>query len=114
MEAFRTSEDGWVDDLLTFCAPRGFDIGDIAFPTLLWHGAEDRFAPAAHSVRLAAGIPTSTLLVQSGSAHFDALTMLPRLFAWVNTQDRMPVAACGHRLIRRPVRLLNHLFGRAH
>lgn len=82
-EAFRTSADGWIDDLLAFCAPWGFELGDIVVPTMLWHGANDTFSPAGHSRWLADRIPTSTVVVQSGSAHFGAFNVLPDVLAWL-------------------------------
>lgn len=82
-EAFRTSADGWIDDLLAFCAPWGFDLGDIVVPTMLWHGANDTFSPAGHSRWLADRIPTSTVIVQSGSAHFGAFDVLPDMLTWL-------------------------------
>jgi pimeloyl-ACP methyl ester carboxylesterase len=82
-EAFRTSADGWIDDLLAFCAPWGFDPRDIVVPTMLWHGANDTFSPVGHSRWLAANIPTSTVIVQSGTAHFGAFTIVPDVLTWL-------------------------------
>ncbi|WP_242904184.1 alpha/beta fold hydrolase [Actinomadura terrae] len=82
-EAFRTSADGWIDDLLAFCAPWGFELGDIVAPTMLWHGANDTFSPAGHSRWLADQIPTSTVVVQPGSAHFGAFDVLPDMLTWL-------------------------------
>jgi pimeloyl-ACP methyl ester carboxylesterase len=83
-EAFRTSADGWIDDLLAFCAPWGFELGDIVVPTMLWHGANDTFSPVGHSRWLAGRIPGSTVVVQSGSAHFGAFNVLPDVLAWLS------------------------------
>lgn len=82
-EAFRSSADGWIDDLLAFCAPWGFDPGDIVIPTMLWHGANDTFTPVGHAKWLADTIPTSTVIVQSGSAHFGAFNVLPDVLIWL-------------------------------
>ncbi|WP_433338784.1 alpha/beta fold hydrolase [Spirillospora sp. CA-294931] len=82
-EAFRVSAGGWVDDLLAFCSPWGFNPCDIAVPTMLWHGADDAFSPAGHSRWLGANIPTSTVVVESGSAHFGALDVLPDVLTWL-------------------------------
>ncbi|MFA1544782.1 alpha/beta fold hydrolase [Actinomadura chokoriensis] len=89
-EAFRTSADGWIDDLLALCAPWGFELGDIVAPTMLWHGANDTFSPAGHSRWLAGRIPNSTIVVQSGSAHFGAYTVLPDVLAWLSRPAARP------------------------
>ena len=86
-EAFRTSADGWIDDLLAFCSPWGFDLGDIVAPTMLWHGANDTFSPVGHSRWLAANIPTATVIVQSGTAHFGAFDVLPDVLTWLAAPD---------------------------
>ncbi|MFG2090098.1 MULTISPECIES: alpha/beta fold hydrolase [unclassified Spirillospora] len=86
-EAFRTSADGWIDDLLAFCAPWGFELGDIVVPTMLWHGANDTFSPAGHSRWLADRIPGSTVVVQSGSAHFGAFNVLPDVLTWLTRPE---------------------------
>ncbi|MGI5326433.1 alpha/beta hydrolase [Actinomadura nitritigenes] len=97
-EAFRTSADGWIDDLLAFCAPWGFELGDIVVPTMLWHGANDTFSPAGHSRWLADRIPTSTVVVQPGSAHFGAFDVLPDVLTWLVQPDRAPGARTSQRL----------------
>lgn len=93
-EAFRTSADGWIDDLLAFCAPWGFELGDIVVPTMLWHGANDTFSPAGHSRWLADRIPSSTVVVQPGSAHFAAFDVLPDVLSWL----ARPVVRASERL----------------
>jgi pimeloyl-ACP methyl ester carboxylesterase len=97
-EAFRTSADGWIDDLLAFCAPWGFELGDIVVPTMLWHGANDTFSPAGHSRWLADRIPTSTVVVQPGSAHFGAFDVLPDVLTWLAEPDGAPGARASQRL----------------
>jgi pimeloyl-ACP methyl ester carboxylesterase len=88
VEAFRNSADGWIDDLLAFCSPWGFELSDITVPTMLWHGADDTFSPAAHSEWLATRIPTASVIVQSDSAHFAAFDVLPDVLAWLaGTED---------------------------
>ncbi len=87
-EAFRSSAGGWIDDMLAFCSPWGFELADIAVPTMLWHGANDTFSPVGHSRWLAAKIPTATVIVQSGSAHFGAFDVLPDALTWLTEPDR--------------------------
>ncbi|NHA70206.1 alpha/beta fold hydrolase [Phycicoccus flavus] len=46
-----------------------FDLGDLAVPTLVVHGADDPLFPLAHGEALAAEIPDATLLVLPGGGH---------------------------------------------
>jgi pimeloyl-ACP methyl ester carboxylesterase len=82
-EALRTSPGGWIDDAIAFCSPWGFDPADISVPVYLWHGEDDVFSPVSHSIWLAARIPTATMTVQPGVAHFHALRVLPDLLPWL-------------------------------
>lgn len=49
--------DGWFDDFAAELSPWGFELGDIAIPVKVWHGAHDLFVPRAHGEWLAAQIP---------------------------------------------------------
>jgi pimeloyl-ACP methyl ester carboxylesterase len=82
-EAVRHSADGWVDDLLAFTAPWGFDPGSIEIPTMLWHGENDTFSPVGHSRWLGEQIPSSVVIVEPGSAHFGALNVVPNALRWL-------------------------------
>jgi pimeloyl-ACP methyl ester carboxylesterase len=82
-EALRTSDFGWVDDVMAFCSPWGFDPASITIPVLLWHGASDVFSPASHAWWLADKIPSATVVVQAGAAHFGALDVLPDILRWL-------------------------------
>ena len=84
-EALRTSDFGWVDDVMAFCSPWGFDPASITLPVLLWHGASDVFSPASHARWLADKIPSATVVVQAGAAHFGALDVLPDILRWLCT-----------------------------
>ena len=70
-EGLRESAAGWVDDVMAFMSPWGFDPGDISVPVLLWHGAEDHFIPPGHGVWLGDRIPGATSIVAPGGSHFD-------------------------------------------
>ena len=83
-EALRTSEYGWVDDVLAFCSPWGFDPATVRVPVLLWHGASDVFSPASHARWLADRIPSAAVVVQAGAAHFGALDVLPDILRWLS------------------------------
>jgi pimeloyl-ACP methyl ester carboxylesterase len=83
-EAIRTSDYGWIDDVLAFCSPWGFDPAAVTVPVVFWHGASDVFSPASHARWLAARIPSATVVVQAGAAHFGALDVLPDILRWLS------------------------------
>ncbi|WP_371479963.1 alpha/beta fold hydrolase [Kitasatospora sp. NBC_00315] len=81
-EAFRHNADGWIDDVLAFTAPWGFQVEDVAVPAWLWHGADDRFSPVEHSRWLADRIPGAELFLEPGAAHFGALRVMTAALKW--------------------------------
>jgi pimeloyl-ACP methyl ester carboxylesterase len=83
-EALRTSDYGWIDDAIAFCSPWGFDLAAVSVPVLLWHGANDVFSPASHARWLADRIPSATVIVRAGAAHFGALDVLPDILRWLS------------------------------
>jgi pimeloyl-ACP methyl ester carboxylesterase len=85
-EALRTSADGWIDDVLAFYLPWGFDPATVTVPVLLWHGAIDNLSPVGHAMWLADRIPTATVVVQAGAAHFSALDVLPDILRWLSSE----------------------------
>ncbi|MBP2704049.1 alpha/beta hydrolase [Microbispora sp. RL4-1S] len=87
-EGLRDSADGWVDDVLAFCGEWGFDPAAIGTPTLLWHGENDIFSPVSHTRWLGERIPTATLKVERGKAHFGAFDVLPKVILWLVRGDR--------------------------
>lgn len=87
-EALRDSACGWIDDVLAFRRPWGFEPSTIETPVLLWHGEEDVFSPVEHTHWLARQIPNATLDVQSGTAHFGAVEILPSVLAWMKGAAR--------------------------
>jgi pimeloyl-ACP methyl ester carboxylesterase len=86
-EALRSGALGWIDDVLAFRKPWGFSLSAISIPTLLWHGQDDVFSPAAHTRWMAGQIPAEycTVELQPGAAHFDAVEVLPRVLAWLKS-----------------------------
>jgi pimeloyl-ACP methyl ester carboxylesterase len=84
-EAVRTSAFGWIDDVVAFCSPWGFDPSAVTIPVLLWHGANDVFSPASHARWLAAKIPSASVVVQADAAHFGAIDVLPDVLRWLST-----------------------------
>lgn len=53
---FVTSHDGWLDDLIAFANPWGFDLGDVNVRVSLWHGSADERS-GKYADHLAAAIP---------------------------------------------------------
>lgn len=82
-EALRESADGWYDDNLALCSPWGFNIADIRVPVLVWQGEDDVFSPVGHAQWLANRIPSASMLIQPGAAHFGAVEVLPDMLSWL-------------------------------
>ncbi|MFD3548322.1 alpha/beta fold hydrolase [Streptomyces sp. NPDC058655] len=82
-EGLRTSAYGWIDDVLAFSRPWGFDPADIRCPVLIWHGELDVFSPVGHSRWLARRIPGATTTIDPAAAHFAALRALPDVLNWL-------------------------------
>lgn len=59
-----------IDDYLTCRRPWGFDPSEMRIPVFVWHGSGDRLVPLAHTLKLAASIPTSTARVEPTGGHF--------------------------------------------
>jgi pimeloyl-ACP methyl ester carboxylesterase len=101
-EALEESACGWIDDVLALRRAWGFKPSDITCPVMLWHGGDDVFSPAGHTIWLSEQIKDSTHTVQSGAAHFNAVEILPRVLAWIATSagSKQPVepscAISGH------------------
>ena len=60
---------GWVDDIIAFTKPWGFDLSKIPVPVLITHGAEDMSAPLAHGIWLAEHIPNVTFQINESGGH---------------------------------------------
>jgi len=75
--------DGWVSDSVAFTKPWGFDPGDIAVPTLLWHGVRDVFSPVTHTQWLADRIQTAELRLSKNGTHLAAIEMQPNAIEWL-------------------------------
>ncbi len=67
------SADGWIDDDLAFARPWGFAVGEIARPTLIVHGSDDRFVPVSHGEWLAARIPGVEAWIDDVNGHLTLL-----------------------------------------
>lgn len=84
-EGLRDSADGWVDDVMAFSTAWGFDPARIGTPVLLWHGEDDIFAPAQHTLWLARTIPGAHVEIEPGAAHFGALRVMTRVLSWAGS-----------------------------
>jgi pimeloyl-ACP methyl ester carboxylesterase len=75
--------DGWIDDLLVFIQPWGFDVESIKVPVLLTYGRTDVLVPAAHGDWLAAHIPGAEAWVDDESGHMGDDEAIKRELAWM-------------------------------
>ncbi|MEV8535010.1 alpha/beta hydrolase [Streptomyces sp. NPDC051211] len=82
-EALRVSAHGWVDDVLAFTRPWGFDPAAVTCPVLLWRGAEDAFSPLGHFRWLARNIAHCTAVLEPGAGHFAAQYALSEALDWL-------------------------------
>lgn len=82
-EALRASAYGWIDDTMAFLARWGFSLASVTAPVLVWHGENDVFSPVSHAVWLAAKMSGASMVVQSGAAHFSAISVLPDVLRWL-------------------------------
>jgi pimeloyl-ACP methyl ester carboxylesterase len=92
-EAVKDGAYGWIDDVLAFRRPWGFDLEKISVPVMLWHGEDDVFSPADHTRWLARHIRTAQVEVERGAAHFGALEILPRFLARMKVESTAPPTA---------------------
>ena len=88
--------DGMVEDDLGTIAPWAFDLAEIAVPTLIMHGADDRMVPSSHGEWLAAHCPAAELRLQQGAGHISVLDSAPGALTWlrqlVTAGDGAPAA----------------------
>jgi pimeloyl-ACP methyl ester carboxylesterase len=89
-EALKDSYTGWIDDAMSFTVPWGFPVEAIKRPVLMWHGELDVFSPVAHTRWLAEHISSASLVLDSNSAHFGAVAVLPQVLSWLAAGDSEP------------------------
>lgn len=90
-EALKLGPYGWIDDVLAFRCPWGFDLEQITTPVRLWHGYDDVFSPPGHSIWMAGQIPGAKIKVQRGAAHFSAMEILPKVLAQLKVDSLGPI-----------------------
>jgi pimeloyl-ACP methyl ester carboxylesterase len=86
--------DGWVDDVLAFTKPWGFDVGAIRVPVYLAYGNADTLVPAAHGDWLARYIP-GAIAVVSEVGHLGDDASIEVEMAWLATAAVAAGAAAG-------------------
>jgi pimeloyl-ACP methyl ester carboxylesterase len=82
LNALAPGVDGWVDDMIAFTQPWGFEVGDIGVPVYLQYGRDDNLVPAAHGDWLAAHVPT-TKVVTLDSGHLGDDALVESDMAWL-------------------------------
>jgi pimeloyl-ACP methyl ester carboxylesterase len=85
--------DGWIDDLLVFVQPWGFDVESIRVPVLLTYGRTDVLVPAAHGDWLAAHVPGAEVWVDDESGHMGDDEAIKRELAWMTGRSESDTAA---------------------
>jgi pimeloyl-ACP methyl ester carboxylesterase len=84
--AMEQGPGGLIDDDLAYVAPWGFDPSEIAAPTLIVHGDEDRIVPSTHGAWLAEHIPSAELWLRPGAGHISALTAAEAALEWLRAR----------------------------
>jgi pimeloyl-ACP methyl ester carboxylesterase len=81
-DALAPGPDGWIDDMLAFVRPWGFDPRNVSVPVYLGYGREDTLVPAAHGDWLAAAIP-GVLAVATDAGHMGDDDSVETEVAWL-------------------------------
>jgi pimeloyl-ACP methyl ester carboxylesterase len=74
---------GLADDDIAYVRPWGFNLDDVAAPTLLFHGRRDRMVPSAHAESLAALLPSAELWLRPQDGHISVLSAAPAALEWL-------------------------------
>lgn len=75
--------DGWVDDMLAFVKPWGFQVESIRVPTAVKFGRTDNLVPAAHGDWLGAHIPNAIVDANEVAGHAGDDADVERVYAWL-------------------------------
>jgi pimeloyl-ACP methyl ester carboxylesterase len=86
-EAMRPGPWGWIDDNLALNRDWGFRLSEIGQRVRLWHGADDNVVPASHTRWLAERIPRAEFEIQTETAHFGAMEILPDILSWLAAEQ---------------------------
>ena len=79
--------DGWIDDVIAFTKPWGFDVADIRVPVVLTYGRRDVLVPPAHGDWLAAHIPGAETWIDEATGHMGDDSHVERDLAWLAQPD---------------------------
>jgi pimeloyl-ACP methyl ester carboxylesterase len=82
--------DGWIDDLLVFVKPWGFDVASIRVPVLVSYGRTDVLVPASHGDWLATHVPGAEVWSSDASGHLGDDDAIERQYAWLTGQAAAP------------------------
>ncbi len=80
---FEHGPGGLVDDDIAYVTPWGFGIEDVAAPTLLIHGKDDRVVPSSHAAWVAERLPAGELWLRPGDGHISVLREGPAALGWL-------------------------------
>jgi pimeloyl-ACP methyl ester carboxylesterase len=75
--------DGLIDDDVALASPWGFEVSDVAAPTLLVHGELDRMIPRRHASWLLGRIPGAKLWARLDDGHVSVLDVVPDALDWL-------------------------------
>jgi pimeloyl-ACP methyl ester carboxylesterase len=91
INALAPGADGWVDDMLAFVKPWGFDVSTIRVPVAVKFGRTDNLVPPAHGDWLAAHIPNAIVDAHEGAGHAGDDADVERVYAWIaGTRATLP------------------------
>ncbi len=79
--------DGWVDDMLAFVQPWGFEVESISVPTAVKFGRTDNLVPPAHGDWLAAHIPNAIVDAHDAAGHGGDDADVDRVLAWLSGES---------------------------
>jgi pimeloyl-ACP methyl ester carboxylesterase len=75
--------DGWVDDMLAFVRPWGFEVSSIKVPTAVKYGRTDNLVPPGHGDWLAAHVPNPLVWVSDEAGHLGDDAQVEVAYAWL-------------------------------
>ncbi len=74
---------GLIDDDVAFASPWGFELEQVATPTLLVQGESDRVVPRRHAAWMLSRLPDATLWMRLDEGHVSVLDVVPHAMDWL-------------------------------